>query len=121
MVINGDKNGVVNFNYALAGFNVVERNNLGAEISENTNASASVTLDFSQEKLLASWKRTSKVEQTIGIPFLCELPVLKYIFGTTTSNMETTHYFVTARAVPVKINEDMKTGMMAEFDELAKK
>lgn len=120
-VITGGKDGVVNFTYALAGSNVVERNNLGAEISENTNATASVTLNFQNERLLASWKRTSNVEQTIGIPFLCELPVLKYIFGTTTSNMETTHYFVTARAVPVNIQDDMQTGMMAEFDKLAQK
>ncbi|MEG2000976.1 MAG: hypothetical protein RR053_06260 [Evtepia sp.] len=120
-VITGGKNGVINFNYALAGSNVVERNNLGAEISENTNTAAAITLDFQNERLITSWKRTSNVEQTIGVPFLCELPVLKYIFGTTTSNTETTHYFVTARAVPVKIQDDMKSGMMAEFDQLAAK
>ena len=120
-VITGGGDGVVNFTYTLAGSNVVERNNFGAEISENTNATASVTLNFRDERILTSWRRTNKVEQTIGVPLLCELPVLKYIFGTTTSNMETTHYFVTARAVPVKIQDDMKTGMMAEFDELAQK
>jgi len=31
------------------------------------------------------------------------------------------HYFVTARAVPVKINESVEPGIMAEFDELAAK
>ncbi len=120
-VITGGKDGVVNFTYALAGSNVVERNNLGAEISENTNTAAAVTLNFQNERILVSWKRTSNIEQTIGIPFLCELPVLKYIFGTTTSNTETTHYFVTARAVPVKIHDGMETGMMARFDELVQK
>ncbi len=120
-VVTGGKNGVVNFSYTLSGSNVVERNNMGAEISENTRTTASVTLDFTEEKILASWKRNSQVEQTIGVPFLCELPVLKYIFGTTTSNMETVHYFVTAKAVPVQINEDVKSGIMTEFDELAKK
>ena len=109
------------FNYELAGSNVVERNNMGAEISEGTSVTGSIALPFGQEKLLACWKRATTVEQTIGIPFLCELPVLKYIFGTTTSNDETIHYFVTARAVPVKINESVEPGVMAEFDELAKK
>ena len=100
---------------------MVERNNMGAEISEGTTVVGSVSLPFGQEKVLACWERKTDVEQTIGIPFLCELPVLKYIFGTTTSNAETVHYFVTARAVPVKINEFVEPGVMAEFDELAAK
>ncbi len=120
-VVTGGRNGVVNFSYTLSGSNVAERSNMGAEISENTRTTASATLDFAEEKILAAWKRNSEVEQTIGIPFLCELPVLKYIFGTTTSNTETVHYFVTAKAVPVQINEDVASGIMTEFDELAKK
>lgn len=115
------ENGGVTFNFELAGSNVVERNNMGTEISEGTSVAGSVSLPFGQEKLLASWQRATDVEQTIGIPFLCELPVLKYIFGTTTSNADTVHYFVTARAVPVKISETVEPGVMAEFDELAKK
>ncbi|MBP5586583.1 MAG: hypothetical protein J6Y92_09550 [Lentisphaeria bacterium] len=115
------ENGGVTFAYELAGSNVVERNNMGAEISEGTTVSGSVSLPFGQEKLLACWDRKTDVEQTIGIPFLCELPVLKYIFGTTTSNADVVHYIVTARAVPVKINEFVEPGLMAEFDELAAK
>ena len=115
------ENGGVTFEFELAGSNVVERNNMGAEISENSNVTGSISLPFGQEKLLACWKRTSTVEQTIGIPFLCELPVLKYIFGTTTSNADVVHYLVTARAVPVKFNESVEPGVMAEFDELAAK
>ena len=115
------ENGGVTFDYELAGSNVVERNNMGAEISEGTTVVGSIALPFGQEKLLACWKRTTTVEQTIGIPFLCELPVLKYIFGTTTSNEEIVHYFVTARAVPVKINEFVEPGVMTEFDKLASK
>ena len=115
------ENGGVTFSYELAGSNVVERNNMGAEISEGTSFAGSISLPFGQEKLLACWARKTDVEQTIGIPFLCELPVLKYIFGTTTSNADVVHYFVTARAVPVKINESVEPGIMAEFDELAAK
>ncbi len=115
------ENGGVTFNFELEGSNVVERNNMGAEISEGTSVAGAVSLPFGQEKLLACWQRATDVEQTIGIPFLCELPVLKYIFGTTTSNADTVHYFVTARAVPVKIDESVEPGVMAEFDELAKK
>ena len=115
------ENGGVTFAYELAGSNVVERNNMGAEISEGTSFTGSISLPFGQEKLLACWERKTDVEQTIGIPFLCELPVLKYIFGTTTSNADVVHYLVTARAVPVRFNESVEPGVMAEFDELAAK
>ena len=114
-------NGGVTFAYELSGSNVVERNNMGAEISEGTSFAGSISLPFGQEKLLACWERKTDVEQTIGIPFLCELPVLKYIFGTTTSNADVVHYLVTARAVPVRYNESVEPGVMAEFDELAAK
>ncbi|MBO5802147.1 MAG: hypothetical protein J6R64_00235, partial [Lentisphaeria bacterium] len=119
-VITGGKDGVVNFTYSLYGANVVERNNMGAEITETTEASASTSLNYNQEKLLMNWERVSEVEQTIGIPVLCELPILKYIFGTTTSNQEKTYYFVTARAVPVAPDDSIPQGVLKAFDELAK-
>ena len=50
------------------------------------------------EKLLASYVREQDVEQTIGIPFLVKIPVLKYLFGTTTSLKERTYIIVTAEA-----------------------
>ena len=52
---------------------------------------------------------------------LCELPILKYIFGTTTKNSEVTRCIVTARAVPVVYNENMQPGTVAEFDQICKK
>ena len=85
-----------------------------------TEASASTSLNYNQEKLLMNWERVSEVEQTIGIPVLCELPILKYIFGTTTSNQEKTYYFVTARAVPVAPDDSIPQGVLKAFDELAK-
>ncbi len=119
--ITGAKDGVVNFDYTLVGSNVVERNNMGVEISETTETTSSVTLAFNSEKLLMNWTLSSDVEQTIGVPFLCELPILKYIFGTTTNNTEITHYFIVAKAVPVAINNAMQPGEMAEFTELVKR
>ena len=120
-VITAGKDGFVNFNYVIDNKNVVERNNMGAEISENETITATTTLAYNKEKVLAIWARDSKVEQTIGIPVLCELPVLKYIFGTTTENSELTRCIVTARAIPVVYNENMDPGTVAEFDEICKK
>ena len=120
-VITSGVNGKVNFKYDIANSNVVERNNMGAELTEQDNFGASATLPFNQEVVLAAWNRTSTVKQTIGVPFLCELPVLKYIFGTTTENSEVTRCIVTARAVPVVYNENMQPGTVAEFDQICKK
>ena len=94
---------------------------MGAELTEQDSFGASTTLPFNQEVVLAAWNRTSMVEQTIGVPFLCELPILKYIFGTTTKNSEVTRCIVTARAVPVVYNENMQPGTVAEFDQICKK
>ena len=120
-VITAGKDGCVNFQCEITGNNVVERNNLGAELTETENISARTVIDFNKEQLLASWNRTGTVEQTVGIPFLCEIPVLKYLFGTTTTNTETNRFFVTVRAVPVVFNENMAPGTIAEFDKLANK
>ncbi len=119
--ITAGKNGTVTFSYLINNRNVVERNNMGAELTESEIFAANTTLPFNKEQILAVWNRTSTVEQTIGVPFLCELPILKYIFGTTTENTEVTRCIVTARAVPVVYNENIAPGTTAEFDEICKK
>ena len=120
-VITSGKNGCVDLECHLSGSRVVERNNLGVELTESENISARSVLEFNKEQLLGSWSSTTVVEQTVGVPFLCELPVLKYIFGTTTRNSEVNRFFVTLRAVPVVYNENMAPGTVAEFDKLAGK
>ena len=52
-----------------------------------------------EEKILASWSEESEVEQVIGVPFLSEIPILKYLFSTTTTNRQKSWFFVTARAI----------------------
>ena len=120
-VITAGKNGCINFQCEISNNNVVERNNLGAELTETEKISAQTVITFNKEQLLASWNRSSDVEQTIGIPFLCEIPVLKYIFGTTTTNTEINRFFVTVRAIPVVFNENMEPGTVAEFKKIASK
>ena len=121
IVITAGKNGTVNFNYELENSNVVERNNMGVELTENEYISSSASLPFNKDVILTAWTRTTEVEQTIGVPFLCELPVLKYIFGTTTKNKESIRCIAVVRAVPVVYNENMKPGTVADFDEISKK
>ena len=89
------------FQYLIRTADVVERNNYGAELAEVSTVTGECNLLSGNEKLLASWSRESEVEQTIGVPFLMEIPILGYLFSTTTSNREKTYFFITARGTPV--------------------
>lgn len=53
------------------------------------------------EKLLGSFVKEHKVTQNTGMPFLGDLPVLKYIFGSTSEAITRTTVFITVSAVPV--------------------
>ena len=91
-------NGGVVFAYKLASKSVTERSNRGDELGDSATVGGELTLGFKTEKLLASYVKENDVEQTIGIPFLVKIPVLKYLFGTTTSIKERTYIVVTAEA-----------------------
>ena len=91
-------NGSVVFAYKLASKTVTEKSNRGDELGNTSTVTGELTLGFKTEKLLASYVREQDVEQTVGIPFLVKIPVLKYIFGTTTTIKERTYIIVTAEA-----------------------
>jgi len=87
--------GTIDFNYVITHSNSVEQNNRGDELTENSNVISTLTTDLNREHLLGVYNANWKVDQTTGIPFLCEVPVLKYIFGSTTTVNEEVKYFVT--------------------------
>ena len=104
---SGDvKAGGVIFDYSLYFKAVVERGNTGAELSNSALFSGSSTLAFGKEKILAVYEKENEVEQTIGLPILCRIPVLKYLFSTTTSIKERTYIVVSAEAALVDINAE---------------
>ena len=91
-------NGGVVFAYQLDSRTVTEKSNRGDELGNASTVSGELTLGFKTEKLLATYVREQDVEQTVGIPFLVKIPVLKYLFGTTTTIKERTYIIVTAEA-----------------------
>ena len=96
--MNAGAPGVLFFGYDLQAGNVVERNTYGNELIETSQFTGNMTLELNREKILASWDKTEKVEQTIGVPFLCEIPILKYLFSTTTTETVRTRVYLTVRA-----------------------
>jgi hypothetical protein len=99
-------NGGLIFNYSVFFKNVVERGNTGSELSNSVSFSGAASLAFGTEKMLAVYEKENWVEQTIGLPILCRIPVIKYFFSTVTKIKERTYIVVTAEATPL----DAKTG-----------
>jgi len=92
------KAGGVLFDYSLYFKNVVERGNTGAELSNSALVSGATTLAFEEEKVLAIYEKENDVEQTIGLPVLCRIPYLKYLFSTVTTIQERSYIVITAEA-----------------------
>jgi type II secretory pathway component GspD/PulD (secretin) len=91
--------GCVMFDYSLFFKDVVERGNTGAELSNNVLCAGAATLGLGREKVLTVYEKENDVEQTIGLPILCRIPVIKYLFSTVTHIKERTYVIVTAEAV----------------------
>ena len=92
------------FQYALNFKSVVERGNTGSELSNSAVLSGAATLAFGVEKVLAVYEKETDVEQTIGLPILCRIPVIKYLFSTVTTIRERTYIVLTAEAAAVDAN-----------------
>jgi hypothetical protein len=103
---SNSKDGGVIFDYSLYFKSVVERGNTGAELSNSALFSGATTLAFGKEKILAIYEKENDVEQTIGLPILCRIPVLKYLFSTVTTIKERTYIVVSAEATIVDIKSD---------------
>ena len=87
--------GTIQLGYTLSINNVVERNNRGTELTEGGAITSNLTFELQGEHLLGVFSQTQKVEQTIGMPFLSDIPIFKYLFSTTTTIDSDTKLFVT--------------------------
>ena len=91
-------NGGVLFRYKFNFKNVVERGNTGQELSNAASVTGGMTLGYNVEKIVGVYEKDSEVRQTIGLPVLSKIPILKYLFSTTTVVHETTYIIITAEA-----------------------
>ncbi len=90
--------GTVFFGYNLQTANVVERNNLGTELVETSQIQSNMLMDLNKEIVLGQWDKDQRIEQVIGVPWLMNIPILKYVFSTTTTSVERTRVYVTVTA-----------------------
>ncbi len=96
-LFEGENGGVI-FSYAATFRNVTERGNSGNQLPVGADLSGGITLGFNTEKMLCLYEKTTDVEQVIGLPFFGKLPILKYLFSTTTTIKERTYIVMTAEA-----------------------
>ena len=80
--------GTVFFQYSIQSATVMERSNTGEELVNTNSMNSSVLLDLNEEFILGQWDCQQEVEQVIGVPFLSDIPILKYLFSTTTLQKE---------------------------------
>lgn len=90
--------GTLFFAYDLQSAAVVERNNTGAELVEVTNLEGNMLIPLNKDVIIGSWEKASQVEQLIGVPWLSEIPILRYLFSTVTTVSEKTRVYVTVNA-----------------------
>lgn len=116
--------GTVFFTYDLQTANIVERNNVGTELIETGRITGSAEMTLGRETVLAQWDKEQEVEQTVGIPFLSSIPVLKYLFGTTTTSVEKTKVVLTVTATVLDtapLPEGLMPGKLAALKNRKKK
>ena len=90
--------GTVFFGYDIQAADIVERNNVGSELVETSQVTGNTLIELGRETILAEWNLEQEVEQTIGMPFLMEIPILKYLFSTTTTSLEKTRFYLAVTA-----------------------
>ena len=91
-------NGTLFFGYSVQTANVLERDSSGNELVETSVINSNVLMPLKEERILAVWDREQEVEQTIGIPLLSDIPILKYLFSTTTTSVEKSKVYLTVSA-----------------------
>ncbi len=99
----GDKANVIRFGWEMTVSQGVEQANAtGANMANNAQRFYSYTTAAAgAEKLLASYVKEAKVTQNTGMPYLADIPVLKYLTGNTSASIQHSRVFVTLKTEPV--------------------
>lgn len=110
-------NGTLFFGYNIDTANAVERNNVGAELVETGSINGESLIPLGREVILGRWALEQEVEQTIGVPWLCRIPFIKYLFSTTTTSREHTEVYlsVTATLLNTAKPDGMRVGELKQI------
>ncbi|MFA6567999.1 MAG: hypothetical protein WCS96_07295, partial [Victivallales bacterium] len=102
----GDKAAALEFGWELNILDTVEETSRGTPVQNVSNFRSWLTLATGMEKILGIYSREHEVSQYNGIPFLGDIPVLKYIFGAVENSKAKTRVYVTVSARPITPTEN---------------
>jgi type II secretory pathway component GspD/PulD (secretin) len=103
----GNKSAIMTFGWMLRGGSVVEHDNNGAEVINTNMLRSFLTVKPGTEKLIASFKRKHDVNQNNSMPFFGEIPLIKYLVGSTTASTADYKVFVTVETRPMPPRADL--------------
>ncbi|HCE44332.1 MAG TPA: hypothetical protein DET40_12360 [Lentisphaeria bacterium] len=103
----GDKAMMVEFGYEMNIVDTVELTNKGNPVQNVSNFKSWLTVAAGTEKLLGTFDREQDVSQYNGMPFLGDIPVLKYIFGAVAHSKSSTKVFVTVSAKAITPTDNL--------------
>lgn len=114
--------GVMTFGWVLNNGSVLERDNNGTETINPSVIRSFANVTPGTEKLIAAFDRQHDVDQSNGIPFLSDIPILKYIFGASTDSKSNYKVFVTVETTPLPPRADLSkwAGRVVSLAEMIK-
>ncbi len=83
------------------------------------NFQTSTRIAAGSEKLIASYSKDHKVTEDIGLPYLKEIPILKYLVAETAESVIHSTVFVTVRVEPIANQNDVLGWAGKAIDEAA--
>ncbi len=98
----GDKTAALEFGWVLNVMDTVEKISNGTPVQNSSQFHSWITLDAGGEKLLTSYTKEQEVKQENGMPILSDIPILKYIFGSTNVSKSVSKVYVTVKAEPIR-------------------
>lgn len=98
---NPEKAATMEFGWVMNITDTVEKLNNGMPVQNTSNFNSWTTLAAASEKIIAVYNKEHKVNQDNGMPFLSDIPYLKYLFGAVNNSEGSSKIFVTVKADPV--------------------
>lgn len=98
---DGTKPATIQFGWVLNIENTVEKTNTGSPVINQQFFSSWLTIATGSEKLIGTYTKEHLIKQTIGMPYLADIPGAKYLFGTSVDSKTHSRVFITTEITDV--------------------
>lgn len=102
-----DKAAALMCNWSLQVNSLVEQTNMGVATTDSNEFNSTLTIAGGAEKLIATYDKDIYTKQYNGMPFLGDIPVIKYLFGSEAWVKSKAKIFITMTATPILPETDL--------------